>query len=95
MAERIQMEMGTTGPEAPSEEMSDSQETVSERPEWLPEKFESPEALAHAYGELESKLGTQPSNESAPESTDAITEATGMSAESLAGYTQETLPVPM
>ncbi|QDP45901.1 MAG: putative capsid assembly scaffolding protein [Prokaryotic dsDNA virus sp.] len=89
MAERIQMDMGTTGPEAPSEEMSDSQETVSERPEWLPEKFESPEALAHAYGELESKLGTQPSNESAPESTEAITEATGMSAESLEGYTKE------
>ncbi len=28
-----------------------------ERPEWLPEKFESAEALAKAYGELESKMG--------------------------------------
>lgn len=29
-----------------------------ERPEWLPEKFESAEDLAKAYGELESKMGT-------------------------------------
>lgn len=28
-----------------------------ERPEWLPEKFKSPEDMAKAYGELESKLG--------------------------------------
>lgn len=27
------------------------------RPEWLPEKFETPEALATSYGELESKIG--------------------------------------
>lgn len=28
-----------------------------ERPEWLPEKFDSAEAMAKAYGELESKMG--------------------------------------
>ena len=90
MAEqRVQMEMGVTGPEAPTEEVSDSQEQVSERPEWLPEKFESPEALANAYGELESKMGTNQPTESAPESTDAITESTGMSSENLAEYTKE------
>lgn len=33
-----------------------------ERPAWLPEKFESPEAMAEAYANLESKLG-QPSEE--------------------------------
>lgn len=46
-----------------------------ERPEWLPEKFESAEALAKAYGELESKMGQgeqqeeveeEPSNETEP-----------------------------
>ena len=89
MAERVQMEMGTTGPDAPNEEMSDNQEAVSERPEWLPEKFESPEALADAYGALESKMGTNQPTESAPESTDAITESTGMSSENLAEYTKE------
>lgn len=33
---------------------------TEERPEWLPEKFESAEAMANAYKELEGKLG-QPS----------------------------------
>jgi hypothetical protein len=46
-----------------------------ERPEWLPEKFESAEDLAKAYGELESKMGQgekeqeqveEPSNETEP-----------------------------
>ena len=30
----------------------------TDRPEWLPEKFENPEAMAKAYGELESKLSS-------------------------------------
>ena len=30
---------------------------VSDRPEWLPEKFKSPEDMAASYSELESKLG--------------------------------------
>lgn len=33
-------------------------ETPSERPSWLPEKFKTPEDMAKAYGELETKLGT-------------------------------------
>lgn len=48
-----------TGPEAPP------QETGSERPEWLPEKFKSPEDLAKAYSELEKRLG-QPRAPEAP-----------------------------
>lgn len=31
----------------------------SQRPEWLPEKYKSPEDLAKAYKELEGKLGTR------------------------------------
>ena len=56
MADRIQMETGVTGPDAPVEEVAET--TGAERPEWLPEKFESAEAMAQAYGELESKMGT-------------------------------------
>ena len=41
------VEVATEATEAP----------VIERPEWLPEKFETPEALASSYGELETKLG--------------------------------------
>lgn len=33
------------------------EETAAERPEWLPEKFKSPEDLAKSYAELEKKLG--------------------------------------
>lgn len=32
----------------------------NERPEWLPEKFKSPEELAKSYAELERKLGGKP-----------------------------------
>lgn len=35
-----------------------SEAPVSERPEWLPEKFNTPEDLASSYSQLESKLGT-------------------------------------
>lgn len=44
-------------------------ETQSEdRPQWLPEKFKSPEDLAKAYAELETKLGGQkaPAQEADP-----------------------------
>jgi len=34
-----------------------AQETQEDRPDWLPEKFKSPEDMANAYGELEKKMG--------------------------------------
>lgn len=36
---------------------ADTQASTEDRPEWLPEKFKSPEDMAKAYAELESKLG--------------------------------------
>ena len=39
-----------------SDELADPQPS-EERPQWLPEKFKSPEDMAKAYSELESKLG--------------------------------------
>lgn len=41
-----------------------------ERPEWLPEKFESVEAMAQAYSELENKLGQPPEEGQEEASTD-------------------------
>lgn len=41
--------------------------TDEEKPEWLPEKFDSPEALAEAYRNLEQKLG-----DDGPEKLDTI-----------------------
>jgi len=43
-----------------------SPETSSERPGWLPDKFNDPEALAAAYTELEAKMGAQPAQEPTP-----------------------------
>jgi len=47
MAETVQMEGNVTGSETPVPEVAE------DRPEWLPEKFKSPEELSKAYGELE------------------------------------------
>ena len=65
MAESITITEPETGPDAPIAE--DNQ--ASERPDWLPEKFNSPEDLAKSYTELEKKL-------SAPKETPADDEAT-------------------
>jgi hypothetical protein len=40
-------------------EQNQEQPVEAERPEWLPEKFESAEALAKSYSELENKLREQ------------------------------------
>ena len=46
----IQVEGNVTGSEAPIPEVAE------DRPEWLPEKFKSPEELSKAYGELEKQF---------------------------------------
>ena len=43
-----------------------------DRPDWLPEKFKTPEDLAKSYGELEKKLG---SREQSPQMDGLITSA--------------------
>ena len=74
-AHQIEIPSEETGPNAPGqEEQVAPQEVTNEiveeteppnveiptdRPEWLPEKFENPEAMATAYKELESKLGDE------------------------------------
>lgn len=45
----------------PTEESPE--QATEEKPEWLPEKFSSPEELAKAYGELQSKLSSVESTE--------------------------------
>lgn len=46
-----------------SEDGKGSEEPNADRPEWLPEKFKSPEDLAKAYAELEKKQGKQTTEE--------------------------------
>lgn len=61
MAESITIVAEDTGPEAPVAE-----DNQSERPEWLPEKFSSPEDLAKSYAELEKKMSA-PKDDTAEE----------------------------
>lgn len=63
MVEQVQMTGEETTAEAPVQE---EQQVESSRPEGLPEKFESVEAMAKSYAELESKLG-QPKEEAKEE----------------------------
>lgn len=51
--------------EIPSDGLDNPQASSESRPEWLPEKFKSPEDMAKAYAELESKLG-QPKQDATP-----------------------------
>lgn len=47
---------------------------VSERPEWLPEKFKSAEDLAKAYGELEKKMSDPSDSTVQTDITEGLTE---------------------
>lgn len=60
--------------EPPSEEVQT--EETNDRPEWLPEKFKSPEDLAKAYAALEAKLGkpAEAKTEEVPPVSDQQTE---------------------
>lgn len=59
---------------------------AADRPEWLPEKFQSPEELAKAYAELEKRLGkpadkteqTQEGEQATPEQADEALKAKGL-----------------
>lgn len=54
--ESVQVPANETGPEAPVEQPQQGG-VQAERPNWLPEKFKSPEEMAKSYSDLEKRLG--------------------------------------
>jgi hypothetical protein len=58
------------------ESSSEDRPEADSRPEWLPEKFKSPEDLAKAYGELEKKLSSRQKEEAPPEKEESNVEET-------------------
>ena len=68
MVETVEIQQPETTNEAPVVEEKSNSEV---KPEWLPDKFQSAEEMAKAYGELENKLG-QPN----PETPEPIKEDT-------------------
>lgn len=64
------MDLVDKSAEIPQDNLSDDPQASSEdRPQWLPEKFKSPEDMAKAYAELEAKLGGKKTEE-APKAED-------------------------
>jgi len=73
--------------EPQAQQESQAAEPTSERPDWLPEKFQSPEALAYAYSQLEKEF-TQSKGEEA--STEETTDTpTGLTGETFDALTDE------
>ena len=74
MAELHRVEINEKAPQEIDPESEESVEAVPEeqtednRPEWLPEKFKSPEDMASAYSELEKKMGAGVEQEEEEES---------------------------
>jgi hypothetical protein len=68
-----------------------AEEATGDRPEWLPEKFKSPEDLAQAYNSLESKLGSNTDTGEAEDlpPTEAPDESQGGQTEAIQSATTE------
>ena len=100
--DRVEIRRDDTGPEGPNdsetlEQMETQEEAqVEERPEWLPEKFTSPEEMAKAYAEAERKISSGDTEEEWEE-TEEVEEQEGESEEyfdsltdsAVAPYTEE------
>lgn len=69
MADSVTITEDQTGPEAPPP-VEEAQDNSPERPDWLPEKFSSPEDLAKSYAELEKKLSSPQEEAANVEETD-------------------------
>lgn len=69
MVDRVEVESSLTQNSEKAEDIPMDQVVQPDRPDWLPEKFESAEALAAAYSELERKMGSgeEPAQEEAGE----------------------------
>ncbi|NBP29700.1 MAG: hypothetical protein EBV23_09005 [Flavobacteriia bacterium] len=65
-------ESGPMAPEPTNEQSVVTSDNTSNRPEWLPEKFNSPDELAKAYQELESKLGQRGQFENQPQQEEQL-----------------------
>ena len=102
--DRVEIRSGETGPEGPQDdaivndmvtEQEEQMEAPQERPEWLPEKFNSPEEMAKAYAEAEKKISSGETEEYEEEETEEpMEEDSGeyydsLSDESIQEYTEE------
>lgn len=97
--QKVEISSGESGPYseeqlAAQEEMADSaipeeavEEAEDERPDWLPEKFQSPEDLAKAYAELQAAYTKKNQGKSEEPAEDAALEA--VATRDFSAYSQE------
>jgi len=76
LEERAEAVKEYIGGDEPTQEVTETPEAQSDRPEWLDPKFESPEDMAKAYQELQSKLG-EPKQEDESNNLDITPESEG------------------
>ena len=57
MVDQVEIKQPEETSEKPTDAAQDKTYENESRPEWLPEKFKSPQDMAKAYSELENKLG--------------------------------------
>jgi hypothetical protein len=101
--DRVEIRRDETGPEGPQDnvilddmvtEDEEQMEAPQERPDWLPEKFNSPEEMAKAYVEAEKKISSGETAEYEEDEEPSTGEDEGeyfdsMDDETVAPYTQE------
>lgn len=74
MAELERVIIQPTEVEEPKPTLKTDAPGQTERPEWLPEKFQSAQDLAKAYGELENKLGESDNTKTHENETKPVTD---------------------
>ena len=67
------------------EQLEFNNDPSNERPEWLPDKFKSPEDMAQAYANLESKLGSRQEEPAQEETTEQQEEYTAENVQEASG----------
>lgn len=89
MVDRIEVQSSLSKNAEPAD-IPMEQAEAPERPDWLPEKFADPQALATAYAELEKKMGGSPQADAEqPGSEDQSEETPRLTTDTLTKYSEK------
>ena len=89
MQEEAQEQRNQQQPQQQPEETPTETPETPERPEWLPEKFDTPESMAEAYGQLEQRFHENNNNKEQSEDNPEEAEATPAMGEAVTAASDE------
>jgi hypothetical protein len=89
MQEEAQEQRNQQQPQQQPEETPTETPETPERPEWLPEKFDTPESMAEAYGQLEQRFHENNNNNEQSEDNSEEAEATPAMGEAVTAASDE------